>query len=77
MNGLELALGVGLVSLGAYVLLTTRKHAEKWEREGHEPGRISLLKPEVPKASEIRLRGWLVGSLSAVLGLAAIIAAVR
>jgi hypothetical protein len=36
MDGIELALGVGFASLGAYVLLTTRKLAEKWEREGHE-----------------------------------------
>jgi hypothetical protein len=65
---LQRLVGLLFIALGVYLLWTNKRHAEKWEREGHEPGRITLFRPERPRALEIRIRGTVIGLFLVVVG---------
>jgi uncharacterized membrane protein YfcA len=65
---LERLVGLLFIACGVYLVATVNRNAEKWEREGHEPGRITLFRPERPRALEIRIRGTAIGLFVIVTG---------
>jgi hypothetical protein len=65
----ESLLGLLLIANAVYVLVTAWRNAETWEHEGYEPRRITLVRPDRPRAAEIRIRGTVVGLISVVFGL--------
>jgi hypothetical protein len=74
---LETVLGLSFIAVCLYVVASARRLAEKWERQGHEPGRFTLFRSARPKASEMRLRAVIVGSICIVIGSLSVLSVFR
>jgi hypothetical protein len=60
--------GLSVIAGGIYMLASSKRLAEKWERENYEPGRIRLFRPRAVNASEVRRRAVVIGVFWIVIG---------
>jgi uncharacterized membrane protein YfcA len=65
---LETFFGLFVIAGGIYFVASSKRLAEKWERENREPGRVRLFRPRAVRASEVRRRAVVAGSIWIVIG---------